>query len=457
MMARRAIGWFIMAMMVVWLAACGSQNEGTETPPGNTGTETPQTENTTPQTPAPQPQQPKEPVVLNIVTNAGHTEESFNMRFGDSIRKKFSDYTINYIPSTAVKFDDLVVTNTQVDIVYAAIIDFTRGPFKNEMVYDMTELAKQQQVDLSRISIDWMSGLMPMWDNKLYGLPVSVETLTLFYNQDIFDKFGVDYPVDLMTWDEVFDLNNRMTRKVDGTQYAGLTIGVAQHFSLNALSLPFVDPESGKSSLSKLESEWKSLYEAYAVRPFNAPGYRDKFVELGNKVPAEAQFRNQEAAMLAGLVHSPLSWKELETFNWDMVTYPTFAERPNSTAQGNLLLLGVTNMSKFKNEAMEVIGYLITDEFQKTTSADGNLPVVINEETTKVFAQNTYYKDRNVQSAFLLPWAPLSTRSIYDSDMGALYRKYLVQLASGEMDMNTMLRTVEEEVNLKLDELKMNN
>lgn len=453
-MARRIMSWMIIASMVVLLAACSSQKEGSETPASNTGTDTPKTEN--PPLPTPAPQQPKEPAVLNIVTNGGHTEEAFNMRFGDSIRKKFSNYTINYIPGTAVKFEDLAVTNTQVDIVYAAIIDFTRGPLKNGMVHDMNDLAKQHKVDLNRTSVEWMPGLLPMWEGKLYGLPTSVETLTLFYNKELFDKFGVDYPVDRMTWDEVFEVNNRMTRKVDGMQYVGLTIGAAQHFSLNALSLPFVDQNTGKSSLSKLESQWKALYDAYSIRPFTAVGYRDKFIELGNKIPAETQFRNQEAAMLAGLVHSPLSYKEMETFNWDMVTYPTFAERPNSGAQGNLLLWGFTNMSKFKNEAMEVIAYLIADEFQKITSADGNLPIVINDETTKVFAQNTYYKDRNVQSAFLIPWAPLSIRSIYDGDLATIYRKYLVQLASGEMDMNTMLRTLEEEVNLKLEELKLN-
>ncbi|RKN82252.1 ABC transporter substrate-binding protein [Paenibacillus ginsengarvi] len=394
-----------------------------------------------------------EPVELSIVTNAGHSQEAFDSRFGNAIRKKFPNYTIKFIPNSAVKFTDLVATNTMVDIVYAAVNDFTSGPLKSGMVYDMTELMKKHNVDPNKVGMNWVQGLSPVWGGKLYGLPIGVETLATFYNKDIFDKFGVAYPKDGLTWDDVYDLNNKLTRVDQGTSYAGLVVAPAQHFSLNALSLPYYDMQTGKSSVVTDEAKWRTIYEAIAVRPMTATGYKEKTATL-KALPGEANFyKTRDAAMEVGLVHIPLSY-DMKDLNWDLTTYPSFKETPGGGAQANLLLFGVTNMSKNKDAAMEVIKYLYSDEYQTLTARDGNYPVIVNDDRIKQFAQNTYYKDRNVQSVFKVKLAPLSKRTIYDPDLAAIYRKYLTDLSLGNMDMNTMMRKVDEEVQQKVAEIK---
>ncbi|TNJ60001.1 hypothetical protein FE784_36575 [Paenibacillus hemerocallicola] len=65
-----------------------------------------------------------------------------------------------------------------------------------------------------------------------------------------------------------------------------------------------------------------------------------------------------------------------------------------------------------------------------------------------------YYKDRNVKSAFLTKFAPLSSRTIYVPDLSAIYRKYLNDLAMGTTDLNSMLRKVEEEANQAVAAIK---
>ncbi|GAA3400417.1 ABC transporter substrate-binding protein [Paenibacillus hodogayensis] len=424
--------------MMLMLSACG----GTSGKGGDNGTTV-------------SPERGKEPVELTIVTNAGHSEDAFNARFGDSIRKKFPNYTIKYIPNQAVKFADLVPTNTQVDIVYAAINDFMNGPVKSGMAYDMRELIKKHGVDTGRVGMDWVAGLSQMWDNKIYGLPISLEALTLFYNKDIFDKFGVLYPKDGMTWDNVLDLNQKLTRVDQGVQYAGITISPAQHFSLSSLSVPYYDSKTGKSTLGSEEAKWKLLYETIAVKPLQAPGYKDKVTALKGTLPAEVNFlKDRSVAMAANLAHLPLNAMEMKEMNWDMVSYPTYKEAPGLGSQANLLLFGVTNMSKHKDEAMEVIQYLYSDEFQTITSRDGNIPAVISDERIKQYAQNTYFKDRNVKAVFHLKFAPLSTRTLYDPDLSPIYRKYINNLATGEMDLNSMMRKVEEEAEKAITAIK---
>ncbi|MDF2717627.1 MAG: extracellular solute-binding protein family 1 [Paenibacillus sp.] len=337
-------------------------------------------------------------------------------------------------------------TNTQVDIVFAAINDFMNGPVSQGMTYDMRELIKKHGIDTGRVGMNWVDGLSPMWDGKLYGLPISLETLTLFYNKDLFDKFGVQYPKDGMTWDDVFDLNQKMSRVDQGVQYAGIAISGPQHFSLNSLSLPYYNTKTGKPTLGEQEAKWKLLYETIAVKPLLSPGYKEKIAALKGALPTETNFvKNRDVAMSASLVHLPLSLLEMKDVNWDMVSYPTYKEAPGTASQANLLLFGVTNMSKHKDEAMEIIKFLYSDEFQTITSRDGNVPAVISEERTKQFAQNTYYKDRNVKSVFYGKFAPLASRTQYDPVLSPIFRKYLNNLATGGMDLNTMMRKVEEE------------
>lgn len=415
------------------LAACGSSKTDNGPAAGTGGDKAGQAGN-------------KPKVELTIVTSAAHTEESFNSRFGDSIRQKFPDYTIKYIPSSTIKFADLVPTQTQVDIVYAAINDFMSGPVKHGMAYDMKGLIASNGIDTGRVATDWLTGLKPMWKDNIYGLPVSMEALTLFYNKDLFDKFGIAYPTDGMSWDQVFELNQKLSRSDQGVQYAGIAIAAPQHFTLNALSLSYYDMQAKKPGVVQQEAKWKQLYETLAVLPLQSSAYREKVVSLKGALPGEANFvKQRDTAMLAGLAHLPLSQAEMKEVNWDMVSYPTFRDAPKTGSQGNLLLFGVTNMSKHKEEALQVIKYLYSDEFQTITSRDGNIPAIVSDERVRQFAQNTYYKDRNVQSLFVNKFAPLSERTEYDPSLSPVYRKYINQLVSGELDMNTMLRKVAED------------
>lgn len=435
-------------LLIGMLAACSAD----ETVPSNDASD-PQPKASNEQSSQPPVSSIPETADLKIATPAGHSVENFDERFGNRIREKFPNYKITYVPSSEVSFENITVTNTMIDIVYAAILDFGRGPLQYGMVYDMTDLIRQHDVDLDKISVDWYGGLGNMWNGNIYALPISLESNALFYNKDLFDHFGVDYPGEGITWDEVFDLNVRLTRTEENTNYVGISFALAQHFSLNSLSIPYVDQETEQATLSKYENEWKTLYETIAIRPLEAPGYSEKIAAL-NRLPHQTEFLQGEAAMFAGLVHSPLSWAEMQDLNWDLTNYPIYAERPNTGAQGNLLLFGITNMSEQKNAAMEVIKYLLSEEFQVITSADGNIPILLNDETISAFAKNTYFGDRNVQSIFSVPFAPLSPRTALDPVTPGLYRSKIVQLARGEMDVNTMMRQLEQEINLELEAAK---
>ena len=48
-------------------------------------------------------------------------------------------------------------------------------------------------------------------DGKQYGLPYRSDFWVVYYNKDLFDKAGVDYPTNDMTWEQYADLAKKMT------------------------------------------------------------------------------------------------------------------------------------------------------------------------------------------------------------------------------------------------------
>lgn len=53
-------------------------------------------------------------------------------------------------------------------------------------------------------------------DGNQYGLPMTVDTRVLFYNKDLFDAAGIDYPTNEWTWDDMYSAATSCTQTVDG-------------------------------------------------------------------------------------------------------------------------------------------------------------------------------------------------------------------------------------------------
>tara|TARA_B100000676_G_C17994683_1_gene797067 strand:+ start:113 stop:1402 length:1290 start_codon:yes stop_codon:yes gene_type:complete len=53
------------------------------------------------------------------------------------------------------------------------------------------------------------------YHGRLYGLPVKGSTITCFYNKDLFDRYGVSYPTDDWTLDDLLEKAQQLTVDVD--------------------------------------------------------------------------------------------------------------------------------------------------------------------------------------------------------------------------------------------------
>jgi multiple sugar transport system substrate-binding protein len=406
----------------------------------------------------PGPSQPAavktDPVEINIYSNNNASEQVFNENYGNALRKAFPQFTINYIQSKAGStLPEMIASKTRIDIFWTSIGNYETALFEHGLQFDMTDLIKKHGIDLNRLEPTVIEAMKQISGGKMYGLPVSTNTLTLFYNKDIFNKFGVQMPTTDMTWDQANELARKVTRVENGKQYYGIASSRDHIIRMNQLSVPNVDMTTKKPTLAT-DSRWKQLFETVFITPSADSGYRDGMTKLKN-FPALDQFaKDQSLAMLVYPNTLPTSVpNELKTFDWDIAPMPTFKELPNVGSQSYPVYFGLTSQTKNKDEAMELLKFMVSEAYQNELAAKGVLPIVQSDSTKRLLGTNTEFKSKNYQAMISRKFAPITPKvPEYDTDVFRFYRDQALPLAMGQTDINTAFRTAAEQAEKVIQE-----
>jgi len=386
----------------------------------------------------------KEPVKLVFYSTSGWTPEAFNERFGDSMRKKFPQYTIEYIQSgKGAQLADLMAAGQQIDVFWQAVDVTVQQMQEYKLEYDMSELIKKHGLELNTLEKSSIDAIRALSGGKMYALPLVINTAALYYNKDLFDKFGVSYPKDGMTWDEVIELAKRMSRIDGGQPYYGLGTSITHNFSLNPQSVPYVDRKTEKATILT-DPRWKSIFDIMV----------EAYKTAGGTGKSPTQFvQDKNIAMTEGLANLFLNL-DMTTLNWDMVTYPTYREAPGKAPQPYPTLFGITSTSKFKDEAFQVLQHMLSEPEQLSLSERAVIPVLQKDNVLKAFGTKSKYQGKNFQSIVSRKFSPMPDKTKYDSKAQPIYNKYVPDVAKGDLDLNTAFRKIDEDMTKMIAEEK---
>lgn len=387
------------------------------------------------------------PAEIVFYTSNGDSEENFNRQYGDALRKKFPQFTIKYILSGAKgqSLETLLASKTRFDVFMQGPGFFESQAFPASIQYDMTGLIKTHQVDLNRLDQASVEYVKQSSGGKAYFLPIQLEGMVLYYNKSVFDKFGIPYPSDGMTWEQMWDKAKQMTRKEAGTQYFGFGTNSSTIQGMNPLSIPLADMTADTPTINK-DERWRRFYEYFYEQPNKLPGYQDAIQTIKGFPTLDMFVKDQTVAMFAyqsGLINV---WEEqLKAVNWDIVALPPLPGQPGIGSMAVPKLFGITSMAKDKDAAMIAIQYLLSDEHQKELARKGITPIVTTDSVKKELGKDSVYKDRNWNALVHYKFAPLALRPAYYSQLNAIYQKHFKAASLGQTDLNTALRSAEEE------------
>ena len=131
---------------------------------------------------------------------------------------------------------------------------------------ELDTLIERDKYDTESIYPALIEMLKEKGGGKLYGLSPTFGGSAIFYNADLFAKYGIEVPHDGMTWQEILDLARRFPTEGDedsrvygfGAQY-GMSMENLASSIASAQGLQFLNPDTMKVTINT--DSWKQAYK----------------------------------------------------------------------------------------------------------------------------------------------------------------------------------------------------
>jgi ABC-type glycerol-3-phosphate transport system substrate-binding protein len=408
--------------MMIMAAGCGSGNEGTPT--------------------AVEQKVNTQPVTLKFAVHLPINDE-FTRLYIEPVTKKYPHITLELVSANTFKIYDQIIASGELPDLYLSFNGNMPGLKERGLTMDMKPLFQQHKVDLSRFGQNYLDDIQYAATEKgeLYGLPIETGFHALYYNKDIFDKFGVPYPKDGMTMEDALELAKKLTRLDNGIQYRGWDLGSIVRMA-QPLGLEYIDRKTEKPMMSS--EGWKRVFEL-GKQIYSIPGNEPS--KDANKNRVNGFIKDRSIAMLNETnLFSRLKEAEKEGFNWDVVQHPYYKDRPNIYGNSTVYMVGAVPTTKHMDQVLQVMEVLTSDEVQMNVSKAGRISPLTSDAVQKVFGQNDpSLSGKNV--AGIVKSKPVKYPTyLYREIAEPLTTKKFDELLKGSQDVNSALRELDEEI-----------
>ncbi|TMV52847.1 extracellular solute-binding protein [Paenibacillus mesophilus] len=370
------------------------------------------------------------------------------------IRKKFPNVKIEHInPSDPGNGLDSLIAAKKIPDIYLTTTTGIPALLERGLLADLEPVVKKHKIDLTVFEDPMLQSIRGISDKgELFGLPWTYGSTALFYNKEIFDRYGVAYPKSGMTWDspELRDMVVKLNRPQDGIR--GIMFNLGNMLGQNQLSLPFVDPKAEKA-LVQTEG-FKRIIDTFAAL-YKAGGAVDPadFDASGQK----AFITKRNVAIWAGNAVYP-NLIDLEKkgngFNWDIVSLPTFKEAPGIGTQYFGAVWAVSSANGNQEMAAHIISVLTSAEVQIEGGGLLRFPTLKEPAVKDSLGKGESFLQSKNMKALQINKIPAATKPTkYDSAASGILVSKAAEVIRDQKDSNTALREAAEEIDKKIAEI----
>ncbi|WP_010677129.1 ABC transporter substrate-binding protein [Bacillus timonensis] len=216
------------------------------------------------------------------------------------------------------------------------------------------------------------------YDGKLMAAPMNTSSQVLFYNKDLFEKYGVEPPAydtdKRWTWDQTVDAANKLTIDENGdgvTDVFGFTfeqvsrayqiLPLVQGYGVKVLGESGLDVKGNFNSPEMVQAGefYYNLFNKWKVSPKVDP------------LTSVEYFKSGDVAMFVGGTWNTVNF---EGVNYGIAPHPYFEGEEAVTPTGSWHF-GIPKFSNKKEEAAKLIEYLTVGEGADIWyELEGNLP-----------------------------------------------------------------------------------
>ena len=374
------------AMLGGMLAGCGNNaaNAPADTTPAP---ETPAAESSAVQESTPAEETPAasgEQVTIKVAHWDSYTEPSTQMLV-DGFEAANPNIKVELIDIASGEYSNKLTVmlngGNDLDVVWVKDPDNTPSIAERGQLEDLTPYIEKDGVDIAAMN---GSDALKL-DGKQVALPVSTGFYVLYYNKDIFDASGVDYPGNDMTWTEFEELAKKVTSGEGNDKKYGALFHTWQACVQNWAV------QDGKHTILDTDYSFMKPYYEMALRMQDEGTVMDYSTLKTGNIHYSSVFMEGQCAMM------PMgSWfmstmiektKAGETsVNWGVATLPHPDGVEAGWTVGSTTPMGVSAGSKYKDAAWEFVKYCSGEEGAKIYADCGMIPARMNADTIKALA-----------------------------------------------------------------------
>lgn len=228
-------------------------------------------------------------------------------------------------------------------------------------------------------------------DGKRYALPFRSDNNLIYYNKDLFDAAGVDYPEDGMTLEEYGELARKMTsgegsEKVYGTHVHTWRSNIYMYARLLG------DEEFVDGNTATYEN-LKPYYELFMGLQ-NDGIVQDYGMLKSSNISYSGVFYNQQAAMLQiGTWYINMLMENVKSpeedpdngFNWGVCSLPTIDGSVPDAMVGGVTPIGIGAYAEHPDEAWDFIAWVCGDDGATLLAENGIVPGYISQAVLDTF------------------------------------------------------------------------
>ncbi|RKM59988.1 sugar ABC transporter substrate-binding protein [Butyrivibrio sp. CB08] len=224
-------------------------------------------------------------------------------------------------------------------------------------------------------------------DGNLYELPFRSDIWVLFYNKDVFDAAGVDYPTNDMTWEEYDALARSVTDTTPGSEVYGA------HYHTWRSTIQLDGILDGKNTIVDGNYEFtKPYYEMvlaqqkdgvcmdYATLKTQGLHYSAAFAQ-GNVATL-----NMGSWFIATLIQKIKDGEYTDCTNWGIVKYPHAAGVEPGSTLSTITGLAVPTSAPNKDAAWDFVKFVSGSEGAEVMASTGNIPAMTNDKIVELIS-----------------------------------------------------------------------
>ena len=330
---------------------------------------------------------------LSVTTWDNSTTPQFQAVI-DAYMEKNPGVTINIIDTNADEYNNslgisLSAAQPDPDVIWVKDMGSMLQMADKKQLMPLDDLIEKDGYDLSVYN---GAAEQLQYNDTTYALPYRSDWYVLFYNKDLFDAAGVEYPSNDMTWEEYRELAAKMTSGEGSAKVYG-----SHHHTWEAMVSAWA-VQDGKNTVVAKDYEFLRPYYEQALW-LQDNGYIQDYATLKTaNIHYSSVFKNQQCAMMPmgtyfiATMMQAIADGECD-FNWGIATIPHPDDVEAGYTVGSITPIAISAYTDAQDLAWDFVKFAASEEAADILAQNGVFAGIQTEESLNTIASEENFPE----------------------------------------------------------------